>query len=158
MPKHRANAPQISSDLNEVPSVSLIDSETVECEGESSLDAHSFAARDLLVQTLGNHSQVRNNPRMITALASLRQIVEADRVEASQQQKLKLTGLGRPRQLIYELKLPPTEGVLEILRKSKGMLGSHNWLPTSATDPSFLLTPPRTNDLCLQPSVGFCTS
>jgi hypothetical protein len=118
-PSSISSVPQTPADLSEFPSVSLVDSEAVEFEDESSLHAHSIAARDLLVQMLGNHSHVRANPKMIAALSSLRQIVEADKVTPSQR-KPKLTGLGGSRQLIYELKLPPTDVVLDILRKSKG--------------------------------------
>jgi hypothetical protein len=111
--------PQNVSFSIESPSVSLVDSESVEFEGESSLHAHSIAARDLLEQTLGNNLHVREDPKMIAALSSLRQIVEADKAEPSQK-KPKLTGLGEVRQSIYELKLPPAEAILDILRKSKG--------------------------------------
>jgi hypothetical protein len=97
----------------------MVDSESVEFEGESTLHAHSIAAQDLLEQTLGNHSNVRDKPEMIAALSSLRQIVESDKVDSSQK-KPKLMRLGGLRQSIYDLKLPPTEAVLDILRKSKG--------------------------------------
>ncbi|KAL9093861.1 MAG: hypothetical protein Q9165_003784 [Trypethelium subeluteriae] len=110
--------PHSRSDLSKLPSVSIVDSESVEFEGESSLHAHSIAARDLLVQTLGNDSHVRDNPKMVAAMNSLRQIVEADKEEPLQK-KSPMMGLGASRQPIYELKLPPTEIVLDILRKSK---------------------------------------
>jgi hypothetical protein len=111
-------APQNPSDSSALPGASLVGSESVGFEGESSLHAHSIAARNLLEQTLGNHSHVRDDPKMSAALSSLRQIVEADKVDPSQK-KSKLTGLGGTRKSIYELKLPPTEVVLDILQKSK---------------------------------------
>jgi hypothetical protein len=111
--------PQSPSDLQELPAISLVDSESVEFEGESSLHAHSIAAQHLLEQTLGTHSHVRNNPKMVAALNSLRQIVEADKVEPFQKKSNSIR-VGGLRQSIYELKLPPTEAILEILRKSKG--------------------------------------
>jgi hypothetical protein len=111
--------PPSPSFLGKLPGVSIVDSESVEFEGESSLHAHSIAAQDLLEQTLGFHTHVRENPKMIAALNLLRQIVEADKVEPSQKRS-KLMHPGGLRQSIYELKLPPTEAVLEILRKSKG--------------------------------------
>jgi hypothetical protein len=119
----KSPVPHSRAELSEVHSVSNVDSESVEFEGESSLHAHSMAARDFLVQMLGNHSQVRDSPRMVAAMNSLRQIVEADSMEPSQK-KPKLIGLGVSRQPIYELKLPPTEIVLDILRKSKGKSGT----------------------------------
>ncbi|KAI9654358.1 MAG: hypothetical protein M1821_006674 [Bathelium mastoideum] len=117
-PNQNPILPHSRSELSNLPSVSIVDAEGVEFEGESSLHAHSIAARDLLVQTLGHHSHLRDNPKMVVALNSLRQIVEADKVEPLQK-KPKLLGLGAPKQSIYELKLPPAEIVLDILRKSK---------------------------------------
>jgi hypothetical protein len=127
-PSSISSVPHTPADLSEFPSVSLVDSEAVEFEDESSLHAHSIAARDLLIQVLGNHSHVRANPKMIAALSSLRQIVEADKIKPSQR-KPKLTGLGGTRELIYDLKLPPTEVVLDIIRKSKGKSSSFNLVP-----------------------------
>ncbi|KAI9685189.1 MAG: hypothetical protein M1822_004776 [Bathelium mastoideum] len=117
-PNQNPILPHSRSELSDLSSVSIVDAEGVEFEGESSLHAHSIAARDLLVQTLGHHSHLRDNPKMVVALNSLRQIVEADKVEPLQK-KPKLIGLGAPKQSIYELKLPPAEIVLDILRKSK---------------------------------------
>jgi hypothetical protein len=112
--------PQSLSGSSRLPDASLADIEGAEFEGESSLHAHSITTRDLLEQTLNNHSHVRDDPKMIAALSSLRQIVEADKVEHSRK-KPKLTGLeGGVKQSIFELKLPPTEVILDILHKSKG--------------------------------------
>jgi hypothetical protein len=117
--QHFPIAPQNPPVPSELPSVLLADSESAEFEGESSLHAHTIAARDLLEQTLRNHSPVRDDPKMVAALSSLRQIVESDKVKPSKK-KSKLLGLGGGRQVIYELKLPPSEIVLDILHKSKG--------------------------------------
>jgi hypothetical protein len=110
--------PQTTSKSSESPRGLIIEPENVEFEGESSVHAHSIAARDLLEQTLGNHRNVRDNPKMVAALSSLRQIVEMDRVEPSHK-KPGWMGLGISRQAIYELKLPPTGVILEIIRESK---------------------------------------
>ncbi|KAL9071511.1 MAG: hypothetical protein Q9157_005439 [Trypethelium eluteriae] len=117
-PHQNPVVPHSRSDLTGLPGISIVDPESVEFEGDSSLHAHSIVAQDHLVQTLGNDSHVRDNPKMVAAMKSLRQIVEADKAEPLQK-KPKLTGLGASRQPIYELKLPPTEIVLDILRKSK---------------------------------------
>jgi hypothetical protein len=122
-PKDISIVSKITSGLSDLSSVSLVNSENVEFEGESSLHAHSIAARDHLEQTLGNHSYVRDDPKMIAALRSLRHIVKTDNVEPSQRRP-KLTGLGGSRQAIYELTLPPTNAVLDLLRKSKGKSSS----------------------------------
>jgi hypothetical protein len=109
-----------SPESRELPKASIVDSEGFEYEGESSLQAHSIAAQDLLERTLSDGSHVRDNPKMIAALDSLRHIVDANRLEPSQKNS-KLVRLGGSRQSIYEVKLPPTEIVLDILRKSKGI-------------------------------------
>ncbi|KAI9692037.1 MAG: hypothetical protein M1820_009572 [Bogoriella megaspora] len=78
---------------------------------------------------------------MVAAMSSLRQIVEADKVEPLQK-KPKLIGLGASRQPVYELKLPPTETVLDILRKSKER---SIW---TFSPPLAYVTREQFNDLC----------
>lgn len=103
-----------SQSLAVIPSISLTDPETVEFAGDSSLHAHSVAARNLLVRRLGDQADLATNSKLNAALDALRRIVEANVTEPSARPQMSATSS------IYDLKLPPTDFVLELLRKSKG--------------------------------------
>lgn len=78
-----------------------------------------MTTRDLLVQKLDDDTHVRGDPRMIAALNSLRDIVSTNKGMPSSTFGLpKIVG---QEQSMYEFNLPPTQAVLDMIRKVKGM-------------------------------------
>ncbi|EAS33170.3 transcription factor [Coccidioides immitis RS] len=90
-------------------------------EGESALSAHSVLASAIFEQTMGSSPNIEQNPAMIQALSSLRDIVKGQ-TRPCGMHVLRFPGQSPGKRLdLSQLELPPLDIVLSMLRLSKGM-------------------------------------
>ncbi|EEP80772.1 predicted protein [Uncinocarpus reesii 1704] len=88
-------------------------------EGESAFSAHSVLASAIFEQTMGSSPNIEQNPAMIQALSSLRDIVKGQ-IRPSGIHTLRFRGQTPRRDLdLSQLELPPLDTVLSMLRLSK---------------------------------------
>jgi hypothetical protein len=101
-----------------------IEAEASTFEGESSLHAHSVLARELLEQAVRDSAFTVETPEMSSAISSLRQLAStSDNISATERGSLHRP-MGEAWQDLRKLPLPPTNAVIDILRRSKGFSGT----------------------------------
>ena len=89
-------------------------------EGNSSLHVHSAEASNVFEKAVQGDSSVDQNPEMVDALASLKELTSRQELH-SRRRKLGTFGYRQvPKALLHSMELPPVHVVLSLLRSYKG--------------------------------------
>lgn len=118
-----------SADHHDLPPISLVDADARALVGDSALHAHSIAARDYLVEQIKSQNAVRPRDDLTAALQSLKAMARATSREQSTKAIQPQT---KSHQSLYDLQLPPSDLVLQLLRQSQSSFTSISGLEANS--------------------------